>query len=235
MNPAPRAASAAALALALALGHAPLAAAPAEVIVSAGRVEVRSAGTPIVEVLQKLGAATGMKVVVEGAAPRQPLRAHVVATTPAEAVLALLEGQSLSYALLYDASGTRIETLLITGPVGASAPRAAAATPAPPGRPGPARPDQDPDAPAEPEADFEELEEPALEAEPDTTPEAAAPSTPASEAAPAGAATPIPMQSFPRSPFTPGPEAAPVLPGPPATAPPPSTLPAAPSPTPESR
>jgi hypothetical protein len=223
------------LALPLLLAAA-LAAAPAEVVVRPGRVEVSSSGTPLAEVLQKLGTATGMKVVIEGPAPRQPLRAHVVATTPAEAVLALLEGQALSYALLYDATGTRIETLLIAEPSAAGTPRtAAAATPAPRGRPRLARPSQEMDDDEEPDPDLEEPAEPPVEV-PEETSEApeATPVAPGSPAAPASPLGPMPGPNFPRSPFTPGPEAAPLFPAPPGAAPP-STQPAAPSPTPDSR
>jgi hypothetical protein len=77
-------------------------------------VEVRATAAPVAEVLDKLAHATGMKVVYEGAPPRQLLTAVVADRTPAEAVLALLEGLGLNYALVMDAGGRRVETLLMT-------------------------------------------------------------------------------------------------------------------------
>ena len=74
---------------------------------------------PLQQVLDRLGRQIGMKVVYEGGSPRQLVTLSLQGRTPAETVLALLEGQGLNYALLGDPTGAGAQTLLVTG----SAPR----------------------------------------------------------------------------------------------------------------
>ena len=74
------------------------------------------------------------------APPRQLLSVDIKDRTPAEALLALLEGQGLAYAVALDPTGTRVQTLLLsaasTAPAGPGAPRV---VPSPPERPIPVR------------------------------------------------------------------------------------------------
>jgi hypothetical protein len=140
-------------------------------------VDVRSTATPVSEVLDRLGRELGMKVVYESAPPRQALTLSLEGRTPAEAVVGILEGLGLNYALVMDATGTRVKTLMITGAASASA-----GPPPAPSRPAPAfvarppvlqrelpEPDAggevDPDAAAEEEAAAEEGGEPDPDAE----------------------------------------------------------------------
>jgi hypothetical protein len=109
----------------LALVAAP-AAADIDVRMSAGRVDVHVKAAPLTEILDRLSRQTGMKVVYEGAPPRQLVTAALDGRTPAEAVLAVLEGLGLNYAVVMDASGQRIDTLLLAG-TGAPVPGAAQA------------------------------------------------------------------------------------------------------------
>lgn len=131
-----------ALAVALASLLAVRPAAPDTVIRRAGdRVDVRATAAPVAEVLDRLGRETGMKVAYDGAPPRARISVSLSGVTPAQAVLAVLEGQGLNYVLRMDPTATRVETLLmVTG--GASS-----ATPAGTPRASLPRPiDREPDA-----------------------------------------------------------------------------------------
>jgi hypothetical protein len=66
-------------------------------------------------VLDRLSRQTQMKIVYDGAPPRQTVTLDLRGRTVVEAVVAALEGQGVNYALAMDASGTRVETLLVSG------------------------------------------------------------------------------------------------------------------------
>lgn len=105
--------------------------------VTGGRVDVISTTAPLAEVLDRLARQIGMKVVYDGASPRQLVTVSLLGRSPAEAVHDLLEGQGLNYALVADASGAGVQTLLMTGSTaavsrpssGSSGPRISAAPP----------------------------------------------------------------------------------------------------------
>ena len=185
------------------------------------RVSLSAVSAPVSEILDRLARQTGMKVVYDAQPPRQLITARLDDRTTAEAVVGLMEGLGLNYALVMDVAGTRVDQLLVLGPVGVSAPSAAATrpTPAPPRRqPEPPELEADDQSEEAPEDEFEEE----LEADPDAQP--AAP-------APAGPPAP-PPPDYPSSSFTPR------LPTP--AAPPPTTQPGGgatprPSPTPNPR
>ena len=97
-------------------------------------IDVRAKSAPISEVLDALAKRTGMKVVYEGAPPRQSVTASLQRGSAAEIILALMEGQDLNYGLKMDPAGQRVETLIVSGggAAGAASPAAASAVPAPP-------------------------------------------------------------------------------------------------------
>lgn len=101
------------------------------VTVSPSRVTVEATTAPISEVLDRLARQTGMKVTYEGGVPRTLVTTRIERATPAEAVLAVLEGLGLSYALLLDPTGTRVETLLMVATGGPSSSPSRAPAPAP--------------------------------------------------------------------------------------------------------
>jgi hypothetical protein len=113
-----------------------LAAAPAragvEITTAGDRLSVTAVRAPLADVLAGLARETRMKVVYEGATPRTLVSVELRAQTPAQAVLGVLEGLGLNFALILDPSGTHVETLMIVGAAGGSA--ATGATPGP-GRP----------------------------------------------------------------------------------------------------
>jgi hypothetical protein len=84
-----------------------------EITGSGGRLDVTAAEAPVSEVLDGLARKTRMKVVYEGGAPRTPVTVELKDRTPAEAVLGVLEGLGLNYALALDISGTEVETLIV--------------------------------------------------------------------------------------------------------------------------
>jgi len=80
----------------------------------AGRVSLKVGAAPLSEVLDRLARQTGMKVVYEGAPPRTVVRGRQIENvTPAEAVADVLEGLGVSYALRLDATGAKVDTLLV--------------------------------------------------------------------------------------------------------------------------
>jgi hypothetical protein len=196
-------------------------------------VELVARAAPLNEVLDRLGRQIGMKVVYEGGSPRQLVTLSLQGRTPAETVLALLEGQGLNYALLGDPTGAGAQTLLVTGSAPSTGTSAQAAT----GRTTPSATLRRPNAPPpgsspdaidgeeeEPEEDepFDQPVEPQL-----VTPEGAAAGQPgqpgpSTQADPTGVPVPAPRapnaqpqaptNPFPVSPFAPQP--APYMPQP---------------------
>src|SRR5262245_11259916 len=90
--------------------------AAAEVVVQAraGRVDIIANNVPLAEVLGAVADRTGMTLRFDGAPPRALVTKSLRGYWPAEAVLELLSGQPLSYAIAGDASGHRIQTLIVT-------------------------------------------------------------------------------------------------------------------------
>lgn len=138
-------------------GFALLAARPAAaevtVAVNDGRVDVAARGAPLSDVLERLARQTGMQVSYEGAPPRNLVTAAVQAATPAQAVLSVLEGLGVNYALQLDRTGREVRTLLLVTTRG-NVPAAAPPLPLPrPRIPPPPPPQEDPDEPMAEEDD----------------------------------------------------------------------------------
>jgi hypothetical protein len=89
---------------------------PADVTVrvTAGLVDITARTAPLREVLDCLARQSGMKVVYDGPAPRQLVTVSVSGRSSVEAVQELLEGQGLNYALMGDAAGTGVQTLVVS-------------------------------------------------------------------------------------------------------------------------
>jgi hypothetical protein len=221
--------------------------APAEVDVraTAGLVTVRARSAPLSEVLDRIARQTGMKVVYEGPAPRPMVNAVLENRTPAEAVLGVLEGLGLNYALQTDATGARVETLLLTAPSAAPATR-----PGPPVAPGLARPadeEEEPEPDPEPptdegeEVDEEEPPGPGVPAPPTPPPQPGVtpalipgmvPPSPVPTTAPPPTAPVLSPPIYSTSPFAPKPPIPATLPQPQPEAPEGGTPEPAPEPTP---
>jgi len=191
------------LVLTLLLLAAPDLRAAVEVHVSGGRVDVQAVNAPISEILDGLARELHIKIVYEGPPPRQVLSVDLKGRTPAEAFLAIVEGQGLAYALSMDKTGRKVESVLMAG--GNNAPSANAGPPTA-SRP-PERVQREPvveDTPEEAAADADEDQLP-----PDTgrpvvphgKPAEAAPPAPPSQ----GVYLPAPGGDYPSSVFAPRP------------------------------
>lgn len=205
-----------------------LAAAEVAIRVAGEEVDVNATAAPLADVLNDLARKTGMEVVYEGSPPRQQVTLALVGRSPTEAVLDILEGQGLNYALVADATGTQVQKLIVAGPAGkGTISGSGASAPATRGR----RPIMAPPTAnremlgSDPNEDDDPFEDPALmdeefpEDDPalGEDPAAAAPEGPPVPPVPDAAPAPIPFpggrQVFPASPFTPQPTDP--LPGPP--------------------
>ena len=220
--------------LGLIAGVALLAARPASsevtVAVTEGRVDLTARSAPLSDVLDHLARQTHMQVTYDGAPPRHLVTAALLSATPAQAVLSVLEGLGVNYALQLDRTGAQVTTLLLfTTPAAGGAP-ARAAAPVPPVRmpPPPPPPDDfedepmmDEDEPAiegRPELPGERLERMRRARQRPNRPGVFEPAAP-SEAVPGPSAIPTP--AYPVSPFAP----VPVLPQIPAQQTPPQAPP----------
>jgi hypothetical protein len=152
-----------------------------------GQVRLEAKAAPLTLVLDQLAEKTGMEIDYEKK-PTQTVTAELSGRTAVQAVLAILEGQGLNYALSMDQEGRRVEKLLILGEASAAAPASASGRASPSPRSRRARS-------VRPEPEVREPE-PTVEEPP--PPEEAAP-------IPTAASPGLGFRSsFPRSAFTPG-------------------------------
>jgi hypothetical protein len=122
----------------LLLASAPLHAAEIEIRAMDGdHLALSFPATPVSDVLDRLARQTAMKVIYEGAPPRTLVAADLTGVTPAQAVLRVLEGLGLDYAMTLDQGGGRVATLVVFAPGGSSGARA---LPAPAALPEPSVP-----------------------------------------------------------------------------------------------
>ncbi len=106
-------------------------AAAVEVRVAGQSVDVQATNAPLSEVLERLSRQTQMKVVYEGVPPRQTVSLDLRGRTVAEAVTAAMEGLGVNYAMSMDDTGTRVQTLLVSGTASSSPAGGRAGNPAP--------------------------------------------------------------------------------------------------------
>ena len=124
--------------LALVLLAAPSVGAGVQVRLSGDRVDVVAQNAPLSEILEALARETKTKLVYEGTPPRQLMFVDLKDRTPAEALLSILDGQGVAFAVAFDPSGTRVLTLLMS----AATPSASAASTGPTPRPMPTPPER---------------------------------------------------------------------------------------------
>jgi hypothetical protein len=173
-----------------------------QVQASADRLDVSARDAPLTQILDRIAEKTGMLVEYGESRPSRTVTATLQGLSPAEAVLAILEGQRLNYALVMDRDGVRVAKLLLLGeaPAGGATAKAGEKErlPAPPPMPrerrapavGPEEGENEEPVPPEEESPAQ-LEAPAR----------ARPQSPAEPAPPGGLGF---RSAFPRSAFTPG-------------------------------
>jgi hypothetical protein len=134
-----------------------------KVSLKGGKMDIVATKATVKEILDRVASVTGMKVIYDGPVPVKAITKSVPDRTPANAVLGILEGEGINFAVILSQDGTKVETLLVTGP---SKARPAPAGPAgmPPAAdtgwavevdepPPPPPPPGDPGAPPAPPAD----------------------------------------------------------------------------------
>lgn len=180
-----------AVALALVLLSGPDLRADVKVSLKGGRMDILANKASVKEILDRVATVTGMKVIYDGPVPSKVITKSVPDRTPADAVLGILEGEGINFAVILSQDGTKVETLLVTGPSKA--------------RPAPAGPTGLPPGPG---GDWAVVDEPPPP--PPPPPDQGVPPAPPEDAAgqPAAATptapTPFPTPSpQPSSPFTP--------------------------------
>jgi len=167
--------------------------ASAQVVVNpaSGRVSIRASGQSVASLLDQLARQTGMTIEYEKAPPRQGVSLTVEDRTPAQAIVALLDGLNIPYALSLTAAGLKVQTLVLAD---ASAPPKAARSRV--GRETSMTPPDEPIEVQPPEASAPEPVEPEDEA-----PKTGAPQR---RGAPPPPPTPATLpNAFPNSPFEP--------------------------------
>jgi hypothetical protein len=68
------------------------------------------------DILDTVAQKTGMKVIFNGPRPPREITKSIVDRSPADALLGILEGEGLNFAVILNPAGTQVETLLVTGP-----------------------------------------------------------------------------------------------------------------------
>lgn len=96
-----------------------------------GQLTLRVRAVPLVDVLERLSHQTGLKVVYEGRRPSQLITANMEGLSETEALSRLLEGLDVNYAFQTDASGRRVELLIISGSSGSGPSTASSRAPSP--------------------------------------------------------------------------------------------------------
>ena len=81
--------------------------------VTSGRIDIVARGASLSEVLDALAARSGMKVVYDGASPRELVTVSLAGRSAVETLHELLKERKLNYALAVEASG-RVQTLVIS-------------------------------------------------------------------------------------------------------------------------
>jgi hypothetical protein len=91
------------------------------IVLDGGRVSIHAESTPLAEILGRFAKATGAEIVFESTQPRQILSVGIEADSEVEALVRLLEGQGVNYALRLDPTGREVEMVVISAKAGLAA------------------------------------------------------------------------------------------------------------------
>jgi hypothetical protein len=89
-------------------------AADVQIKIRDGRMAIEAANASVAEILDRVSKHTGMKVIYDGTPPAQTIKVSLTERSPADAVLGVLEGRGLSFAVIMNPAGTQIQTLLVS-------------------------------------------------------------------------------------------------------------------------
>jgi hypothetical protein len=79
-----------------------------------GRMAIEAKDASVAEILDRLAKQTGMKVIYDGQPPSQRVKVSLTERSPAEAVLGVLEGRGINFAVILNPAGTYVQTLLVS-------------------------------------------------------------------------------------------------------------------------
>jgi hypothetical protein len=110
---------------------------PVDLTYAGGLLTIRCVEAQLADVLQQVGSATGMALVLDDAVKDTPLTADIEAQPVHLALERLLEGQGISYAMSLSADGKKVARMYVGTESGAKTSRSTSAgRPALPGAPG---------------------------------------------------------------------------------------------------
>jgi hypothetical protein len=185
----------------------PAAAADMQIKMHDGRMAIEAANVSIAEILDRLSKQTGMKLIYDGPPPTQNIKVSLTYRTPADAVLGVLEGRGLNFAVIMNPAGTQVQTLLVSTVKSRARPRTFVPEEGPPPMPMP-------DGAEPPQFMGNDGSEEAVPPPPPpTVPVAAEPSAVPATPVPITMATPPPFDVSPFTPQGPGPILLPGIPG----------------------
>jgi hypothetical protein len=124
-----------------------------------GKIDITARNAVLADVLDRVAKQTGMVINYEGPPPQARISLSLRGRAPADVVVQLLEGQGLNYALVMDASATKVAKLLVTTAPPAGRDRTVSSQPS--ARPAPAPVHVPEPVEPEPEPAPEPVEDPA--------------------------------------------------------------------------
>jgi hypothetical protein len=102
------------LASVLAIASVSAAQAEVQIKVHDGRMAIEAKDASVAEILDHVAKQTGMKVIYDGLPPSQHVKVSLTERSPAEAVLGVLEGRGINFAVILNPAGTYVQTLLVS-------------------------------------------------------------------------------------------------------------------------
>jgi hypothetical protein len=86
---------------------------PVDVTYASGRLTIHCAGTPLADVLEQVGSAVGLALVVDDSVKRAPLTADIEAQPVQLALELLLEGRGVTYAMSLSPDGQNVVQMYV--------------------------------------------------------------------------------------------------------------------------
>src|SRR5438105_2948200 len=89
-------------------------AAEVQVKVHDGRMAIEAVNVPLREIIDRVASRTGMRVIYDGDPPQQVVKVSLTERSAADAVIGILEGRGVNFAVILNAAGTQVQTLLVS-------------------------------------------------------------------------------------------------------------------------
>jgi hypothetical protein len=88
--------------------------APISIQIRGERIDIQADNTPLVQILNGVAWEAKMKIVYDAPPPQDPVTVNIKNATLSQAITDLLHGHGLIYVAKMDASGSRVDTLVLT-------------------------------------------------------------------------------------------------------------------------